>query len=346
MKRYLPSWRSLSFFFFYFFIIFYTFTFPGTVTWFIFYTFTLVLLIAFLSTRLTIKFKDINWKVQANGKVDLLFKITPRWSWLFMLSSLKFTLLEPTTLKTVYSDAFFRRMIQVHFDPFSLTRGQYNHLSLEVEGYGLFGIFNYYSKQNLPVLLSIFPEPLSKSNLISLMDNQSINSNRYNPFSNHEFQVKEIRTYQTRDSLSSIDWKSSLKREQWMIKEYETEEIKPIILCFLGSPSLQFEQLLSLTYSLYQYLSVSHDTIVHLIGDFEGITLSKNNKGDFLTIQPSTNTQKIKQLINNLDYKAAQVLIVKPSDLTISSPSFNQSVSSTVLTENHLKIMKGERFNE
>ncbi|API88233.1 hypothetical protein BKP56_02470 [Marinilactibacillus sp. 15R] len=345
MKRYLPSWRFLSFFFLYLLITLYTFTFPETVTWFIFYAFTLVLLIAFLSTPLNIQFKDIDWKIHDNGTVDLIFTLTPRWSLAFMMSSLKLTLLESSSLRTIYPTAFFKHMIQVRFGNFSLTRGQYNHLTLEIKGYGLFGIFKYYSKQNIPVLISIFPTHLTKKALVSLIDTQSIKTAQSSSFSHHEFQVKEIRQYQSRDSLSAIDWKSSLKREQWMVKEYDTEEIRPITLCFFGSSSLQFEELLNLTYSLYQHLSISHKIRLLLIGDFDGVTLSKDDKRDFLTIQPSADTQKIKKLIDRLDYTAEQLIIVKPSDLTI--PVYlSQPASCTIMTEKQLTPEKGEGLSE
>lgn len=345
MKRYLPSWHSLSFIILYLLMSLYTLTFPDTLTWFIMYAFTLVLLTAFLSARLRVRFKKIYWRTNGVGDVDILFHLIHRYPLLFLFSSLKLTLSDSSTSKTIHCSAFFKHAIQVHFDSVPLTRGRYDHLMLEIEGYGLFGIFKHHSMHKLPVELSIYPKTLTNSNLTELLDEKSIQSIKSNPVSQHEFQVKEIRQYQTRDSLSAIDWKSSLKREQWMIKEYDVEELKPFILCFVGSPSVQFEQLLSLTYTLYQKLSASYTVTLYLIGQFDESTQIHQAAQDFLTIQPSNDSVQLKYLVNTIEITSESMLIIKSNEMSLPN-HLNYAASISILTEDHLYSMKGVRTNE
>lgn len=345
MKRYLPNWHSLSFIILYLLVGLYTLTFPGTVTWFILYAFTLVLFIAFLSARLQVQFKKIHWKVNAVSDVDILFSLTHRYPFLFLFSSLKLTISDSDISRTIHPAAFFKHSIQVRFDSIPLTRGRYDHIILEIEGYGLFGIFKHHSEHKLPVEILIYPKVLTNSTLTNLMDEQSIQSIKSNPVSQHEFQVKEIRQYQTRDSLSSIDWKSSLKRDQWMIKEYDVEELKPFVLCFIGSSSLHFEQLLSLTYTLYQKLSTSYTVTLYLLGQFEESTVIRQTHQDFLMIQPSHDQLQLQQLINEIEVTSESMLVIKSKEMPLPA-RFDHIGSISILTEGHLHSMKGVRTDE
>lgn len=345
MKRYLPSWHSLSFIILYLLMGLYTLTFPDTVTWFIMYVFTLVLLIAFLSARLRVRLEKIYWKTNGAGDVDILFQLIHRYPLLFLFSSLTLTLSDSSVSKTIHCSAFFKHAIQVRFASVPLTRGHYDHLMLEIKGYGLFGIFKHHSMHKLPVELSIYPKILTTSKLTELLEEQSIQSIKSNPVSQHEFQVKEIRQYQTRDSLSTIDWKSSLKREQWMIKEYDVEELKPFVLCFVGSPSLHFEQLLSLTYTLYQKLSASYKVTLYLIGQFDESPQIHQSAKDFLIIQPSNDQIQLKHLVNTIEINSESMLIIKPNEMNLPN-HLDYTASISILTEDHLYSMKGVRTNE
>lgn len=345
MKRYLPSWHSLSFIILYFLMGLYTLTFPATVTWFIISVFTLVLLTAFLSARLRVRFKNVYWKINDVGDVNILFQLIHRYPLLFLFSSLTLTLSDSSVSKTIHCSAFLKHAIQVRFASVPLTRGRYDHLMLEIKGYGLFGIFKHHSIHKLPVELSVYPKTLTTSNLNELLEEQSIQSIKSNPVSQHEFQVKEIRQYQSRDSLSAIDWKSSLKREQWMIKEYDVEELKPFVLCFVGAPSLHFEQLLSLTYTLYQKLSASYTVTLYLIGQFDESPQIHQTSQDFLTIQPSNDQVQLNHLINTLEIDSKSILIIKPSEIPIPD-QWAHAASISILTEDHFYSMKGVHTNE
>lgn len=345
MKRYLPNWRPLSFIILYLLVGLYTLTFPSTLTWFILYAFTLVLLVAFLSARFQIQFKNIRWKINAVSDVDILFNLTHRYPFLFLFSSLKLTISDSDIARTIHPTAFLKHSIQVQFDSIPLNRGRYDHIILELEGYGLFGIFKHYSKHKLPVEILIYPKVLTPSVLIKLMDEQAIQSIKINPISQHEFQVKEMRQYQTRDSLSSIDWKSSLKRDQWMIKEYDVEELKPFVLCFIGSSSLHFEQLLSLTYTLYQKLSTSYTVALYLLGQFEESTVLRQSHQDFLTIQPSHDQLQLQQLLHDIEVTSENMLVIKSKEMPLPA-RFDHTGSISILTEGHLHSMKGVRTDE
>ncbi len=74
-------------------------------------------------------------------------------------------------------------------------------------------------------------------------------------FGTQTFMIRNFRPYQTGDPLHSIDWKQTGKRNELIIKEYEHELDVDTYFLFYGIAHQQFEEILSLYYSLIQLLN-------------------------------------------------------------------------------------------
>lgn len=253
----------------------------------------------------------------------------------FFLPTIEAILSKAEEKQTISMSAFFTRRISLTFKDFILPRGHHDSLQLEVKGTGLFGIFRYQTKIELATDIDIYPKVLSKSSRASLLQKISPILSRKELSPIHEFHVRELRTYQDRDSLSGIDWKSSLKRGQWMIKEYEPEDTQPIGIYFFGTNSKYFEELLSLTYSLYQDLLLYQQAQLFLFGELNGTIKSVHTKEDFLFIQQTNETANLNQLWHEYALQTGKKFVIAPKNYSLPTQS-KQRVDITLLTEDQL----------
>ncbi|MFC6464700.1 DUF58 domain-containing protein [Marinilactibacillus sp. GCM10026970] len=342
MKQRFINWRGLTFVLLYFFTILYTLTFPSSVSWFIFYSFSLVLLVAFFSSRLKIYFKNIQWVVTEDNRLDLSFTLYRRWHLLFLLSSFELILTDQQGIQifqTVYPDLFLKNHSEFRALSQHMTRGHYEQLTVQTRGLGLFGLFRHRFTHSLSVDFAIYPKKAPQERILKLLSEQAIRLTDLDSLS-HAFEVKELRAYQPRDAIGSIDWKSSLKREQWMIKEYDREDHLSISLYFVGFSSSRFEDLLSLAYSLDQYLSVNSKNDLHLLGSFNGQTTKHSHPDDYLTIQPSEDDQRLLKLLGPLDTFKTTILIIAPRNISLPD-TIKNTPNLFILDERQLNSLKG-----
>lgn len=342
MKLRFINWRGFVFLLVYFFTILYTLTFPSSVSWFIFYSFSFVLLAAFFSARLKVYFKNIQWVVTEDNRLDLSFTLYRRWHLLFLLSSFELILTDQQgtqLFQTIYPDLFLKNHSELRALSQPIARGHYEQLAVHIRGLGLFGLFRHRSTHSLSVDFAIYPKKAPQDRILKLLSEQAIRLTDLDSLS-HAFEVKELRAYQPRDAIGSIDWKSSLKREQWMIKEYDREDHLSISLYFLGFSSSQFEDLLSLAYSLDQYLSAYSKNDLALLGSFSGQTAKHSHPDDYLTIQSSEDHQHLLKLLGPLDTFKTTILIIAPRNMSFPD-SIKNMPNLFILDERQLGSLKG-----
>ncbi|MCC5894457.1 MAG: DUF58 domain-containing protein [Alkalibacterium sp.] len=332
--------RLVWYFLFYGLVILYTVTFSTTVAWFLFYAFTLLLLLSFLSTRHTFVIQHINWYKTDENRINLSLTLTSKRKLPFFLSSIRLSLLKDNESSTQYKSSFFSRKVPVTFDSLLLPRGLHEQLTLEFEAVSLFGIWRRRLSYQIPVNVAVYPSVLTKSNRAKLM--KTITPNLMNAMhsSLHEFYVKEIRNYQNRDAFSAIDWKTSLRRGQWMVKDYDLEEEAPIDLYFYGGSSTDFEFLLSVTYSLYIELNELITAQLYLVGEFEEGPALRQAEHNLLTIQPSTNDRAMAQIIRQSLSTDRKHILIKASDCKLPT-GLTPAKTDSVFDEHDLHFLKG-----
>lgn len=321
-------------------VILYTVTFPTTVAWFLFYSFSLLLLLSFVSTRHTFIIQNVNWYKTDENRITLSLTLTSKRKLPFFLSSANLTLLKGNESDTQYQSSFFSRKVPVTFNQLLLPRGQHDHLTVDFEAVSLFGVWRRHLSFEIPVDVAVYPAVLTKSNRARLM--RTINPELTNAIhsSLHEFYVKEIRGYQNRDAFSAIDWKSSMRRGQWMVKDYELEEDAPVDLYFYGGSPTDFEFLLSVTYSLYIELNKMITSQLYLIGQFEDGPSLRETEHSLLTIYPSTDDRAMAQIIRQSLSTDRKHILIKASDCKLPS-GFSPSKADMILDEHDLHFLKG-----
>ncbi|WP_208560721.1 DUF58 domain-containing protein [Marinilactibacillus kalidii] len=343
MKRSFINWIACAWLLFYFFVIAYALTFPSVVTWFIVYAFTFMLLTALFTAWMKPSIEPINWQIADNAHLSLSIRIKQRSKWLFLSPSFKLILYsdqDKAFHQVIYPALFFKNHSTVHLDALILARGHYDDLKVGIQATGLFGIFRHRSVHKLPLDLNIYPMRLPHASVLKLLTENVIHLIGSDPLAQQAYQVKELRPYQSRDALSSIDWKSSMKRDQWMIKDYDREEPLPVRLSFIGMPSPQFESLLSLAYSLALHLEATTKLDLSLIGAFDGQSQKRKQLQDFLMIQPSTDQEDLMVLLGHSE-NSKQTTIIITSNRSSLPVSLTASSHTFILDERQLTLLKG-----
>lgn len=332
--------RLLLYFILYFLVILYTVTFSTTVSWFLFYAFTLLLALSFLSSRQSLVIQGVNWYKTDTNHIKLSLNVTSRRKVPLTLSSMKLTLIKDEDSNTQFSSCFLSRKVSVTFDAVFLLRGFHDHISVEIETVSLFGLWKRRSTYDVPIQAEIYPFILTKSSRGKLMRevSPSLNNALHSPL--HEFYVKEIRSYQHRDAFSLIDWKTSLRRGKWMVKDYEYEEEAPVDLYFYGGSQTDFEFLLSIAYSLYLELNQTIKSDLYLIGAFDKEPAVRHTESDFLLIQPTSDNIALSDIYRHSITLDRKRIIIKPSDCALPT---HQTAGTTdmILDEHDLHFLKG-----
>jgi len=321
-------------------VIIYTLVFPTTASWFIFYAFTLWMVSAFLSTRQTYHLTSTKKSKNDDHSLSLTFTIQNKRRHPFFLSYVKLSLAFDGIRETYESSLFFSRQIEGTFQSIALPRGHHDTLSLDIDGTGLYGIWTRHSHLVVPINVDIFPKALKKTERQRLMHSLSPYFTETSRSLNHDYYMNEIRTYQTRDALSGIDWKTSLKRGQWMVREYETEEDAPVDLYFIGFDTPSFEDLLSLCYTLLHELKAGQKVNLFLIGQFEKDLSVQYSEDRFLTIQPGSNKQRLITLCQSSFTAHSKKIIVKSKDVPMPVP-LDSPLSYRFIDEDTFLQVKG-----
>ncbi|WP_423188300.1 DUF58 domain-containing protein [Alkalibacterium sp. f15] len=340
MNKLLYVLRLILFLLFYLAIVVYTLIFPTTTSWFIFYALTLWIIISFLSTRQSYHLTHTERIKKDDNHFSFAFTIQNKRRYPFFLTAVKINLLLNNTQQTFYTSTLFSRQIDSEFQAVVLPRGHHDTLTLEITAIGLFGVWKKHTQLTVPINIDVFPIILKKSERDKLMHTLTAHFTQTSRSFNHDYYMNEIRTFQNRDALAGIDWKASLKRGQWMVKEYEAEEEMPVDFYFLGFNTASFEDLLSLGYSLLQDLKATRKVNVFLIGRFDNKTTVKTTEDSFLTIEPIKSHHELAEASRSIFNNQSSKIIIKSREVQIPLP-LNSHLDHRFIDEGTLLQVKG-----
>ncbi len=340
MSRLVKRLRLFWLLFFYLLVVIYTFVFPTTASWFVFYSLTLWIILSFLSTRQSYHLTRTEKLKGDDNTYSFNFTIQNKRRYPFFLSSIKIHLHINDTTQTYETSLFFSKELEGYFHSIRLNRGHHESLSLDIEGVGLFGLWVKQSHLDVPINIDVYPDMLNTSKRNRLIHILTPYFTQTSRSLNHDYYMNEIRAFQNRDALAGIDWKTSLKRRQWMVKEYETEEDAPVDLFFIGFDTPAFEELLSLAYTLIQELKHTQKVNLYLLGSFSNSTTLEQGENNFLTIEPSKNASELIALSQSALSKSSKKLIVKSRDISVPLP-LDPLQSHHIIDEETLFQVKG-----
>ncbi|MER2063624.1 MAG: DUF58 domain-containing protein [Alkalibacterium sp.] len=321
-------------------ITLYTLVFPTTASWFIFYAFTLWLFISFLSTRQSYHLTQTVKLKNDNNTFSFIFLIENKRRQPFLLASIAIAFNLNDIHRSTSTAVFFSRQIERQFRSISLPRGHHETLTLDIVGTGLFGVWKKHSELIVPINIDVYPDILRKSERQRLMHHLAPYLTETAHSLHHDYYMNAIRSFQNRDALAGIDWKTSLKRGQWMVKEYEAEEETPVDMYFLGFKTESFETLLSLSFSLFTELKESQDVNLFLLGQFEDKAAAVQNEAGFLSVQPVENIQDLIDLWQKAAHTPSKKIVIVSRDISPAIPS-HLSEADILVDEGTLLLIKG-----
>lgn len=307
--------KSIFYCLFYLAVLLYTLTFSTPVSWLILYFFTALLLLTWLSTW--VFWKHIEFQVsrtqqkQLNG--HLLLKTKGYIPVLMPELQLSVTVLGETFSTVLPS--LFKTTLTADYKEIHLPRG--HHKSLLVRSYGkdLFGFFMHQRNKTVATDLTIFPKIFPSALLYPILKQIDSNLKLQSFLGQSDATFRQLREHQMQDPLKDIDWKSSFKRQELMVKEYDKETDTSLMLYFLGISSPQFEELLSLTYNLYKELARFQKVHLYLIGEFDETLQTKQVANGFLTIQPTTQIEQVKEIWEQQTTVRSQKIVAAPIEI-------------------------------
>ena len=255
MKRYRLNnlIRTLSISIFYIIVFLYTIIFNTATGWLFFFFLTFLLLWNFLTMIPSLKKIQIQlsestiYEANRPNNIKLeIFRYRPTLLRIPILTiSLKNNLFAEKQYLSLYSGQ--KNELTIIWNP--VQRGVFRQLSFVLSSSDLFRLF---SKQSELVLTGPFViMPTLQLDVAKQIYQQLLKSMPYfiSPLGNRTFSIRNFRKYQVGDSLNSVDWKQSGKRNELIIKEYEHETQAETHFVFYGSSHENFEELLSIYYS-------------------------------------------------------------------------------------------------
>ena len=296
-------------------LFFFTMAFPGNSSWFILIFFVLLFSIIFLSTLFSWGKAEAILQTHPKQTSELHIQLTTRLQLPIFIPYLTIRLkIRDKTFEQMVL-IYFRNHIKVVFKDIVFPRGFYDALKVEMYGKDHFGFFTHYSAKDIPVSFEVYPEQLPPNMRYHYL--QKIMTNPYfkRYLNTGGTELRQIRDYISQDALKHVDWKASSRKQKLMVKEYEKEAQPSITLVFLGETSVDFEALLSLTYTLYLALQETLQVQLILIGAFDQAILQKEDKFSFLTIEASPDQRALLEKWESIKIPHGYMIAVAPSEL-------------------------------
>lgn len=331
-KKFFLILKNSLWFLLYVALFFYTLTFSTPVSWAIFYFFTVVLLVSFLSTFILWGKSQFevskNFQHELSGRLDLkVIGFLP-----ILIPYLKIVIGVNEKLFSTTVPSLFKYKVSTFFPTIDLPRGQHKELFLHTSGKDVLGFFTHHSKKQIPISLEVYPNVIASTILYETVQKLDATLALKKFSAQDAVNFRQLREHQQQDALKDIDWKTSFKKQTLMVKDYDRETTIPLNLVFLGYQSPQFEELLSLTYSLYLELERIQPVHLYLIGEVDGHLRLQQDTTGFLTVQPTTQLNPLLAVLENQLLKNGKNIIVSPIKV-ISSIEETHAASSFFLSE-------------
>lgn len=282
---------------FYLAIFFYAIIFDNTTGWGFFFFLTFLLILDLVSLIPT--FKKIHCELTESKTYEIatpselpveIFYYRPTWLPIPQLTlSLTEKKRDPQETLLLYSGD--KKELTFQWTP--KERGIFQQLPISFIAQDWFGLFQKKGSLSLEGPLVILPK--KQPALVETLYQQL--SQRQPAFSNafgqRSFSIRNFRSYQSGDALGVIDWKQSGKRNELIVREYETEVEAAIHFVFYGFNHEKFEEILSIYYSFIQLVAHKTDFQQTILANF---TTEVPGEELFASLAPTQKEKKIPAL--------------------------------------------------
>lgn len=277
-------------------VFFFAITFPSSFSWIIFYFFTFLFVGAYLTTLFSWGEASVSVQTLSSGQKQPTVTLQTKSRLPLLIPRLSFTLWIDSFPVQVEKSVLFKQNVSATFPATYLPRGRYTSVELVTKGQDLFHLFPYESTKVLSTHFDVLPAKLSDSVREKALKKVAPFLEAAARFGMDNDQFHQIREHQEYDTLKDIDWKTSFRKREWMVKEYEKEAKRPLTLCFFGTRSSHFEELVSLAYGLYGDIQKKEPIRLLLLGTFEGGVHLEQTSRAFVTIQPAPDREALMEV--------------------------------------------------
>lgn len=301
MKRYMITnlIRTLGISIFYVAIFLYTIIFNTSTGWLFFFFLTFLLLLDFLTMipslrKIQMRLSE-NTIYEVNRPNDIKMELFRHRPTLLKIPILMVGLKNNAVGKTQYLSLYSGQKKELTFEWSPVQRGIFHQIYFVLTSSDLFRIFSKQSELTLTGPFVIMPA--LQLDLAEQIYQHLLKSMPYftSSLGNRTFSIRNFRKYQLGDSLNSVDWKQSGKRNELIIKEYEHEAQAEIHFIFYGVSHENFEELLSIYYSFTRLVETTltfQQTILAEISD------STPKEYTLATVAPLTKECRLPALSN------------------------------------------------
>lgn len=131
-----------------------------------------------------------------------------------------------------------------------LERGVYQSAQASFVSNDLFNLLRKTHRFPLETTILIMPQMrvADSHEVMSILSRQKLLPLGANFIKNQD--VKALRDYREGDQLNQIDWKLSAKRDQLIVKEFESDPQEDLIFLFYGNDGQYYEEMLALFYTI------------------------------------------------------------------------------------------------
>lgn len=279
---------------FYLSILFYALIFTNETGWTLWVFATLLLfteIVSLLGSLKRIKLVSQATMITSVGEPTIIeFFLQKKKAYPLWFIKLQFTYTQLNLVTPIYFYRGEQRQIENYWIP--EERGYFTKTELIVTSSDLFDWLKKERKVQIPINYYVLPKKHEKASQLATDFQRSFYQNQVGETS---FSLKNYRPYQAGDSIKQIDWKLSSRQSDFMFREYQLFQEAPFVLLFYGQESLNFEDTLSLFYSLQEYLGEKN---YHYLAYGSQIDISKSAQvKDYACIQPLVKDQALPLLI-------------------------------------------------
>ncbi|MHC5217798.1 DUF58 domain-containing protein [Enterococcus sp. LJL128] len=277
----------------------YAAVFNNSTGWIVFFFMTGLVIADFLSLTSTLKnirmeaTGAMNFTVNYSGELQLeMFGYRPI---LFPLVLLTAGLI-PLEKNENYSFPFYSgKPKKLHFVWQPEKRGVFQSLPLLLSSTDFLMLFSKQRELSVEGPFFVLPKQQKAAAEQLLQEILTLQPHFRSPFGDRTFVIRSLRPHHSGDPLGMIDWKQSGKRNELIVKEYETQAEQEPQLLFYGAPSPLFEELLSIYYSFTGLLDKQLTRTQILLADYPAETSSDKL---FAVIKPLQTEQPLPRLTN------------------------------------------------
>lgn len=228
---------------------------------------------------------------------------------------------------------FFKKELAIVLPGFTAKRGRITFAIIRLETADPFHLISKSKESKSTESLLIYP-PYRKSIALSLTDslsNGEQSAQHWSVMKNEN--IHGLRKFQNGDRIALIDWKTSAKKEELFMKEFESSRNAKLHVFFHNIPSETYEQALTACYSFVRRLSEQG----------QPVTLSIPTKNFKQTGEGKAFTEIIAHLFATLEPTPTESTWILTEEVTIIfTPEIDNAIQQLIHTyhrHNTLKIV-------